>query len=71
MEKINLNGVAYPTSYGIGISTLCKSKKELNNIVKEVEKILFSNGYNIRKKEFSDQHWVYRLIISTKNLKRS
>jgi len=72
MGKLGLDGcIIYPTSYGIGISTLYKSDEDkLQKTVDEVEKILSLNGYIINKKEFSEHYWVYRIKISTKNLKK-
>ncbi len=71
MDALGLNGfVVYATSYGIGISTLSKSLDELKKLVEQVKKLLLENGYSIRKEEFSDKHWVYRLKISTKNINK-
>ena len=70
--RLDLRHVScYPTTYGIGICTLFRSRSGVDEDVTKVADALSSLGIEYRN-EYSDEHWVYRFVISTKadNLSR-
>lgn len=65
--RLDLRHVScYPTTYGIGICTLFRSRAGVDEDVAKVADALSSLGIEYRN-EYSNEHWVYRFIISTKS----
>lgn len=62
-KNLNLNGITYPTSYGIGYNCLFSDDVKFKNDVKLIEDKL--NSLDIKYKEqFSDHRHCLRFIIS-------
>lgn len=63
-ESLNLKGLFYSTSYGIGYSCLFSNKEVFNRDINKMDKLL--QELNIEYyKQFSDARYCLRFIIST------
>lgn len=63
-ESLNLKGLFYSTSYGIGYSCLFSNKEVFNTDINKLDKLL--QELNIEySKQFSDARYCLRFIIST------